>query len=280
MGLQKEVEKFDARKFEYREATKKDEKVVFPESANRDQVDPLKKQKAEILGITEAYKKQNDELVRNINNQMRSYTVSQDALENITAQEQVYYDAIETIEQLTKMKASLTDEEKALGPIIDAQIASIENNLAANQERVSQSVIGLQQLRHAEEDLLKSIEDTSRGFTQAEAMQDLQDQLSLIGLYGEELEKQKVILEAEKALREEMQRLSIELLKLEADRVKLGEEAYNKERARVVQQMMDTKALSEAKIAAYEQEQEKKKAIDENYAEGATRAMKDIAEQF
>jgi lambda family phage tail tape measure protein len=284
IGIKTEAEKFDARKFGAREATPAESGVFFPGAGGdgRDVKEDqgLKQKRNSILDIADAYKKQGDQVLKNLQNEQRSYTMSKDTLEIVQAQESAYDDAIKTIEELYKIKSNLSDEERSLAPVIDQQISAIEKNIAANQQRVTETIKGIQQMRMAEEDLRRDIQATADAFRQSEALQDLQDQLDLIGLYGEELEKQQTIMAAEKALREEMQRLTVELLQLEAERTRIGEEAYNKERQRVTQQMMDAKALSEAKIAAFEKEQEKKKALEESYQEGVKRALDDIADSY
>lgn len=242
--------------------------------------DALNKQIIQIQNVTAAYKQNQDQFISGLNAEARYLQMSNDAVEIAKAQTEIYDRAIAQIKELEDKKAALTDEEKRLIPVIDEQIAAIEKSIMTDQMRAENAIKNVQAIRQAQQELKAQIEDTGRAFAQTEALQDLQDQLSLIGLYGEELEKQTVILQAQKALREEMQRLSIELLNLDAQRVQLGEEAYQRERARVIQQMMDVKSLSEAKIAAYEEEVAKKQKIDESYAEGASRALKDIADQY
>lgn len=246
----------------------------------REVEDALAKQIVTIQNVTAAYKENQDQFISGINAEARYLQMSNDAVEIAKVQTEIYDRAIAQIKELQDRKAALTDEEKRLIPIIDEQIAAIEKSIMSDQIRAENAIKNVQTIRQAQEELKASIEDTSRAFAQAEALQDLQDQLSLVGLYGEELEKQTVILQAQKALREEMQRLSIELLNLEAQRTQLGEVAYQRERQRITQQMMDVQSLAEAKISAYEQEMEKKKQVDESYAEGASRALKDIAKQY
>jgi lambda family phage tail tape measure protein len=283
LGLKSEAEKFDARKMGAREATPEESGVFFPtgdNSANREIIDSNEQLSLSIADVTKSYAEQNNQLQTNLANQLKYMQVSIDEAEILQAQDQIRERSNEAVAKLVEMKDKLQDKEKELIPIIDAQIESIRLQEQAQITAVKTNIEAIQQYKNAQEELKASIEDTARAFAQAEAMQDLQDQLSLVGLYGEELEKQTVILQAQKALREEMQRLSVELLNLEAQRTQLGEVAYQRERQRITQQMMDVQSLAEAKISAYEQEMEKKKQIDESYAEGAARALKDIADQY
>jgi lambda family phage tail tape measure protein len=148
-------------------------------------------------------------------------------------------------------------------------------------EKVLQSKIeSLQKARQAQEDLARSVEDTSRELQKLSALTDLQEELNLIGLYGDELEKQTRLNEINRNLRQEQQQLAIELLRLDKDRNKIGELNYNAERQRIIKQMADAVELSEARIATFEEEQKRKTELENSYAEGAKRALQDMAEQM
>jgi lambda family phage tail tape measure protein len=252
----------------------------------REEAEKVQKANAElaisIRQTTSSYMDENDALLRNIDLAKEQFSLSTDELELQNALIDNSERLRKQLEDLYKQREKLAEDptKASLIPVIDEEMNKVRESAVVTADAISQKIKELQALRQAQEDVTRSIEDTAKAFTQSESLQDLQDQLSLIGLYGEELEKQTVILQAQKALREEMQRLSIELLNLDAQRVQLGEEAYQRERARVIQQMMDVKSLSEAKIAAYEEEVAKKQKIDESYAEGASRALKDIADQY
>jgi phage-related minor tail protein len=55
---------------------------------------------------------------------------------------------------------------------------------------------------------------------------------------------------------------------------------YNAERQRIIKQMADAVELSEARIATFEEEQKRKTELENSYAEGAKRALQDMAEQM
>jgi lambda family phage tail tape measure protein len=262
---------------------------VTSEAANtRDRLKGIREENERFIksvqDVTKAYKEQNAETLQSLGNDIKYLSMTEEQIALDKNRIALHKEFLSVLDELGKKREeALADPSKRSSGVveqIDAEIKKVQESAVVTQTESAKKIKAYYAEVAALKDVQNAIEDQARAFTQAEKLQDLQDQLSLIGLYGEELEKQKVILEAEKALREEMQRLSIDLLHLESERARIGEEAYNKERARIVQQMLDTKALSEAKIKAYEEEQAKKLKIDESYAEGATRAMKDIAEQF
>lgn len=264
------------------------EEVNSTAKTTRDRLSEIRKENELFLSgvrdITDEYTRQNAETLQSLGSEIKYLSMTEEQIALDKNRIALHKQFMDTLDQLKKKReeAMADPSKRGSGVVeqIDNEIKKVQESAVAVQTESARKIKAYYAEVAALKDVQNAIEDQARAFSQAEKLQDLQDQLSLIGLYGEELEKQKVILEAEKALREEMQRLSIELLKLEAERAKIGEEAYNKERARVVQQMMDTKSLSEAKIAAYEEEVAKKQKIDESYAEGASRALKDIADQY
>lgn len=263
------------------------EEVTSNAAQTRDRLKEIREENQRFLesvrDVTKAYRERNAEVLQGFANEVKYLNLTDEQIALDKNRIELHKEFMDTLEELGKKRQeAMADPSKgtAVASQIDAEIKKVQESAVVTQTESAKKIKAYYAELAALKDITNAIEDTQRAFSQSEALQGLQDELSLVGLYGEELEKRKVILEAEKALREEMQRLSISLLELEAQRTRLGEEAYQKERARVVQQMNDTQALSEAKIKAYEEEQAKKQAIDQNYAEGAVRAMKDIAEQF
>lgn len=246
----------------------------------REVIDATQKQITEIQNVTAAYKQSQNQLIENLNTETRYLQMSDDAVEIEKVRSELYDRAIAQITELQNKKSILSKEEQNLVPIIDAQIASIQNSITKDQLRAETAIKNTQNIRKAQEDLRKSVEDVGRAFQQNEALQDLRDELELIGLTGEELEKRRTILAAEKALREEMQRLTISLLELDTNRVKIGEEAYNKERERITQQMQDAQDLANAKIKAFEDQKKREAEIEQDYMKGARDALSDIAKSY
>ena len=235
---------------------------------------------ASIQEVTRKYKDQNDQIVENLNLEKLYMNLSEENIDIAKAQRDVYDRAIESITELQNKKAQLKPEEQAYAAEIDKQIKIIEDSIAVDQERASKAISNLYAMRQAQEDFNRSLEDTARELEKASTLADLQEELNLIGLYGDELEKQTRLNEINRNLRQEQQQLAIELLRLEKDRNRIGEATYAAERQRIVKQMADAVELSEARIAAFEEEQKRKTELEGSYAEGAKRALIDIADQF
>ena len=235
---------------------------------------------ASIQEVTKKYKDQNDQIVENLRLEELYLNLSEENIDIAKAQREIYDRAIESITELQNKKAQLKPEEKAYADEIDKQIKIIEESIAVDQDRASKAISNLYAMRQAQEEFNRSLEDTARELQKASTLAELEEELNLIGLYGDELEKQTRLNEINRNLRQEQQQLAIDLLRLEKDRNRLGEVTYTAERQRIIKQMADAVELSEARISAFEEEQKRKVELEQSYSEGAKRALQDVAEQF
>lgn len=263
------------------------EEVTSSASSTRDRLKAIREENElfldSIRDITSAYIEQNVEILKNLGNEIKylSMTEEQIALDkNRIALNKQFMDTLDELGK--KRREAMADPSKGQGVVdqIDAEIKKVQESAVVTQTESAKKIKAYYLEITALKDLQNAIEDQAKAFSQMNALQDLQNELELIGLTGKELEKRKVILEAEKALRDEMQRLSIDLLKLESERAKIGDTAYNKERQRITQQMQDVQDLTAARIQAFENQKKREAEIEQSYAEGAKRALEDIAEQY
>ena len=234
----------------------------------------------EIKNVNKVFKENNKITLNNILTETAYLNMSNDQIELARVQQTIYDDAMRSIEDLTKIKESLVGAERSLIPVIDQQIKKIIEQKNIDQARATQAVTNLQNIRNAQEDFRKSLEDINRAFNQQEALTQLQEELDLIGLIGDELDVQNGLININRDLRSQMMDLSLQMMQLDEERARLGEEQYNKERQRIIQQMLDVQMLSDARKAALLEEIALRKRAEDSYLEGTKRAMTDIAESF
>jgi lambda family phage tail tape measure protein len=240
----------------------------------------LKKRIAELQKLGQQYKENQDLLIQSINSEATYLKMSEEAAEVAKAQNEIYNNAIKLIGELQQQIADLTEDEKGLKEELLKQIDVIEKSIPIDQMRAETAIRNLQAIRAAQEAYTRSIEDTQRVLEKNEALTQLQEDLNLIGLYGDELERQTKVNELNRDLRQQMADLSLELLKLDGQRTRLGEENYQRERQRIVQQMLDAQELSDAKLKIYEDEVKRKLDLDNSYAAGIARAFEDIEDSL
>lgn len=244
------------------------------------QAETLSQLAQQIKNVSAQLAKNNKQTLENVANETAYLNMTEDQIEMAQVQQQIYSESMRAIEQLLDIKKGLTAEEQAMIPIIDEQIKKIIKQKSVDQTRATQMVGNLQRIRNAQEDFIKSLEDLNRAFDQQEALTQLQEELDLIGLYGNELDKQNALININRDLRSQMMDLSLQLLQIDEMIAKTKDEQYQKERDRILQQMQDAQMLADARIAAAEREFAKRKELEQSYSEGVKLAMQDIAESF
>ena len=255
-------------------------KTQQEEQAQREVISALQEKVTAIKQIGIAYARQNDDLVKSVENEKEYLSLTEDEIEARTKLLELENQFRSVNDQLVAQRSKLTSAQKEERAAINETIVAAFKQFLADEKRLKAAIEGLQKARQAQEEFTRSIEDSVRELEKFGALADLQEELNLIGLYGDELEKQTRLNEINRNLRQEQQQLAIELLRLDKDRNKLGELNYNAERQRIMKQMADAVELSEARIAVFEQEQERKLELENSYVEGAKRALIDVTEQL
>ncbi len=250
------------------------------EKNRRTIIDGLAKQAQEIRNVTAAYKDSNDEFVRSLQNEATYISMSNDAAEISKAQEEIYNRAINTIQELQNKKASLTEEEKNLAPIIDQQIKIIEQSIIKDQYRAEQAIKNIQAIRFAQEELNKSIEQQKLDIDYGVAVQGLQEQLALIGQYGEELENNQMILSVTNELQSKLTDYQKQLLDLEKQKGQLTAQQYASELNHINTMITKAYEYADARLEAEQKILEAQRATQENATLGIEQAIADIAKQF
>jgi lambda family phage tail tape measure protein len=246
----------------------------------REYISAVQEKIAAIREIGISYQKQNNEIIKAVENEKRYLALSNEQVELERALDDLRLKFVANNDQLVASRNKLTAAQKEERQAINDTIVSTFRAFLADEKRLKTAIENLQKAKQAEEELARSVENTARELQKLSALADLQEELSLIGLYGDELEKQTRLNEINRNLRQEQQQLAIELLRLDRDRTKIGELNYNAERQRIIKQMADAVELSEARIATFEEEQKRKTELENSYAEGAKRALQDMAEQM
>jgi lambda family phage tail tape measure protein len=235
-----------------------------------------------IQNVTKAYREQAAERVQSLQNELKFFDLSEDAAElekNRLAIEKERDKALADLAQKEKEILADTELSKTAKGALLAEIYRQKDavKIVAEEEKknTEESIIGIQKRKAAIDDLKKSVEDMSRAFAFSEEISDLQDRLNLIGLTGDALERQTAMLKIEKDYRTELMRIAQEMHKLEIDRIKLGEEAYQKELARLQEQINMANKLRDAKITGYDQEKAKTKEVQGDFVGGWNQALED-----
>ncbi len=114
----------------------------------------------------------------------------------------------------------------------------------------------------------------------AQGLQGLQAQLAVIGQYGEELQRNMMILSVTEELQRKLTDLEIKRLDLENRRATLGEARYAQEIANLNALQTAAYNYANARIEAEQQILAAQKTVQDNARLGAEQAVADIAKQF
>lgn len=197
--------------------------------AAREVEDAFAKQRKAIELSSAAFRKQNNEIIDNINLEKSFIGKSEEHVEIIKAQEAIYKRAADETEKLRNARDALGKDEQKLVPIYDAQIEKIKEQTQVDVARITASLSGLQDLRLLEQDRLNNLQRISDAMenqkniagTTSGIYSNLQKQLGDI-MFGKE-QKGRSIFDQQKA---EIER-NIQLL--EADLAGAITEAFSTE---------------------------------------------------
>lgn len=164
----------DPQEIANREAAAKAEK----ENAGRlrEVVDALAKRRAEIEKSSVAYKRQNQEILTNIQFEGLLIGKTEDVIEVERARDEMAKKADDQIATLREAKKALTKDEQALAAVYDQQIAKIQATYRIDVERVTKGIEGLQGLRLVENARKQDIENTTKA---------IEDQITRQGQLGD-----------------------------------------------------------------------------------------------
>ena len=236
-----------------------------------------------IREITKAFAEQNTERLKSLANDIKYLSMTEEQIALDKNRDEIHKEFIKTLDELAKKRAeAMADPSQgaSVAAQIDAEIKKVQESATTTQIESAKKIKEYYKVSAAIKEQKAQLEDLGRAFTQANALQELEEELSLIGLTGDELERQRTILESQRVLREQLQGLAKQLLELDIERSRMGEDAYNKERQRIIQQMKDAQEIADAKINAKERELAKIAELENSYTEGVKKAVKDIADSY
>lgn len=148
--------------------------------AAREVEDAFAKQRKTIEQASIAFKRQNNEIIDNINLEKSFIGQSENHIEIIKAQEAVYKRAADETDKLRVARDALGKDEQKLVPIYDAQIEKIKEQTSVDIARITASLSGLQDLKLLEQDRLNNLQLISDAMEKQKNIADVTS-----GVYGD-----------------------------------------------------------------------------------------------
>jgi lambda family phage tail tape measure protein len=143
--------------------------------------DGLTKQRKELQEITKAFADQNRQIAENYVKEAGYINLSEETVQVLKAQDDVYKRAADAVKELQDKKAGLKDEEKGLIPVINQQIKAINDRARVDSEMIKASIEALQTQQLLERDRVANIERITEAMAK---QQDIADELNRIRKEG------------------------------------------------------------------------------------------------
>lgn len=244
--------------------------------------DGLKSIRTSVKDITQAYAQQNDERIKSLNLERLYLGMTENEVEVQKAVGDVIDENQKAIQDLVNKKAALSKDEKQLGAaaLIDEEIRKLNERLEADKAATAEAVRGLQERRAETEKLLHINNMVRDSIAHGETLTQLQEELALVGLYGEELEKQQELLQSERELRQSLQTIALDILDLKAKEATMNADEFQQELARHQERIKMAYELRDAQVNAATESRDKRKEVEQSYTEGIKRGLEDISKEM
>lgn len=247
-----EAERLAAEMAKIKEKERQDAEDAAAEQLKRDQeqaaraeerLAKLEEFKSSLKSTVDAAKDQTEEFVNQLKFQDKLLGLSDDQKEIEQAKADALKSTGDAIKKLEGDQLALKDAAgqwlDALGPEkyqeIGKAIADLKAAQAGLPETVQQYIQKQQDAKKAIDEAAHAVEMFAEKQNFAEAGIQLTENLSLIGLYGDELQKQTAQIELQRQLRQIQYDTDKKLFELEKQKTQLGEENFEREKRQILE---------------------------------------------
>jgi lambda family phage tail tape measure protein len=229
----------------------------------KDYANALRDVKKAIIEITAAFKESSAARIEDLQFQLKSMTMSEDQVALETQRRDILKEQKTALADLAAKQTEINESEdlnkkgkaEALA-LVQQQIVAVNEAAAAELAASEQTLQAIQAVNIEREKANGLIELQNLAASNKVALQNLEDQLQLVGLYGDNLENATAQLELQQKLREIELDYQTKLRDLDAERLKIGE-------ARYANQLANLQALTaEQQKAAKDQADAQKKLVE------------------
>jgi lambda family phage tail tape measure protein len=213
-------------------------------------------------------------------NVQASYNLMSDrARAIIEAQRGIYDDFNTQIEQYKTKISQLTPEQKKLEPVYRAQIAALILLRDAQIEQATNAISLTHDQIDAQQDLLAATQRTFEAYRAENSLADLEAELDLMGLEGDELEKQTRFLRTQQEMRDSVMSTVEQLILLEQKYGNNKDANYQREKTQLENQLETARKIAEGKLEIDEKYFQRRKELEDNYQAGAQKAAADSVKE-
>jgi lambda family phage tail tape measure protein len=237
----------------------------------KDYANALRDVKKAVIEVTAAFKESSAARLDDLNFQLKSMTMSEDQVSLESQKRDILKEQKTALADLAAKQVEINESEdlskkgkvEALA-LVAQQIVAV-NELAATELATSDATLKAIQAKNlAFDEQLKKTELLQQANQNRAALQSLEDQLKLVGLYGDKLDEVTGQIELQQKLREIEVEFQNQLLALEDQKLKLGEKRYAMELAMLQQGKAQAIEAANATAAAQKKVDDARKKAERN----------------
>jgi lambda family phage tail tape measure protein len=240
------------------------------------------KLKKSIENTTQAFIDQRNAQLRSLALQVQSVAMTQKEIDVFNARQDVYDSFTQQIEDYQNKISELKPEQEKLIPVYLAEIETLEKLRTEYMDLAEAAVIATDLQIQAQKDLQSQLQRTFAEIQKTVALEDLRAELDLLGLQGDELERQQKIMAIQREMRDDILSTVQKLVELEQQLSQgiVDPRDYARQRAELEQQLDIARQIAEGKLAIDEEYYKRKAELENDYMKGVEKALEDIAEQY
>ena len=233
-----------------------------------------------ISSVAVEFQNYSNNLQENNKQTIEGISLSENQIELNEALTEVRNRARDSISEYTEMLKNLQKDEQGLRPIIEAQIEKIKARAAANEKSVRESITATQDYAQSQRDIVRELELISQAQNEAFEIDRILQGISTIGLYGDELERTQIILEVSNELRSKLLRIGEQERRLIEDKIKLGDEEFDKQMAHLETLRQKAYEYANTRIELEQQVLEAQRAAQQDWQGALKQQLEDLADSI
>lgn len=247
--------------------------------AAKEQATELEKLEKGIKNSTAAFVEQKNAQLAGLQVQASYNMMSEKQRAIIEQQRNIYDDFNNKIEEYKDKIEDLPPEHEKLRGVYLAEIETLKQMRDEQMKQATDAITVTYDQIEAQQDLQAELQRTYAEWRKITALDDLRAELDLLGLEGEELEKQQRLMETQKQMRDSVLDTVEKLIDLEQQKESgtISDEKYKREKSNLEKSLDLARDIAEGKLKIDEDYFAKKAALEQDFAAGAKKAATDSA---
>lgn len=237
-----------------------------------------------IEDITAAYQKQAKERVASLQLEFRLLGMSEDAAELERAKVESLKEQQNALAELDEKEKEILADQKLSDATRNSAIATIrkqrdEIRATGAEERINSenAIKNIQAYRLEQEKLINDLEIKKVAMDNKQSLKNLQDELSLVGLYGDALQDRQTQLAVEQELQGKLLAIEQKRLELDQQRKKIGEDRFRQEMAHLTEQENEARNYAGERLKGEKAVTDAQRALRNNEKQAVGQRLEELA---